>query len=52
TSTTSKTTNTAITEFALGYYIADGERFGGVLDDVRIYLRGLTDDDILFLASM
>lgn len=48
----SKTTNTTVDEFALGYYVGNGERFGGIIDDVRVYLRALSDDEILFLASM
>lgn len=52
TATDNKTTNTLCESFEVGRYVGNGEYYGGQIDDVRVYLRALSDDEIVNLSLM
>ena len=52
TDATSKTSPAVVDGVSVGNYTGNGEFFDGEIDDVRLYTRSLTDEQILFLGSM
>jgi len=52
TSATSKTTAATMEAFEVGRYVGNAEWYSGSVDDVRLYLRALSDDEIVNLSLM